>query len=281
MIEHLRAYGRKKIDALLLTRGYRIAPYRVFDLRDSFRDPRQFHYYGGHPVLVTLPAISGRCGHFTVDSGISPYRRAFLASRVEEKDFFSTTCEELEAYRSLFCAETVVDLYGRDESNMPIDSSIKLPAPLPWKRYSPREFSQYKKKLRARFDRQLHRPDGDTIEAEARRFVGLARSIEKNGYKRNDSPDGDISVTVLFKEDGSWSWITEAGNHRAMALGALGYREFPARIEAIVYRRDAAIWPNVINGTYSRDYASQVFDRIFDGVPSPALAQWIERIGAC
>ncbi|MCK5196877.1 MAG: hypothetical protein KAR21_00915, partial [Spirochaetales bacterium] len=78
----------------------------------------------------------------------------------------------------------------------------------------------------------------------------------------------------------SWRWIAEAGNHRVMALGSLGYQEFPARIEGIVYRRDAAIWPNVINGTYSPDYARQVFDRIFDGVPAPALAQWIERIGA-
>ena len=281
MIKRLRAYGRKKLDAVLLARAYRIAPYRVFDLRDSFTDPRQFHYYGGHPVLVILPSISGRYGLFTVDSGISPYRRAFLGSREEEKDFFSTSCEEFEIYRNLFQAETVEDLYGKDESDKPAESPVKLPVPLPWKRYSPEEFVKYKKKLRARFDRELRRKEGATVKAEARRFVDLVLSIEKNGYKRDDSPDGDISVTVLLKEDGSWRWTTEAGNHRAMALGSLGYQEFPARIEGIVYRRDAAIWPNVMNGTYSPDYARQVFDRIFDGVPAPALAQWIERIGAC
>ncbi len=280
MIKRLRTYGRKKLDALLLSGGYRITPYRVFDLRDSFRDPCQFHYYGGHPVLVTILSISGRYGLFTVDSEISPYRRAFLRSREEKKDFFSTSCEELEAYRNLFHAESVADLYGKNESDKQIESSVKLPVPLPWKRYSPAEFVKYKKELRVRFDRDLRRKEGATVEMEARRFVDLVLSIEKNGYKRNDSPDGDISATVLLKDDGSWRWIADAGNHRAMVLGLLGYQEFPARIEGIVYRRDAAIWPNVINGTYSPDYARQVFDRIFDGVPSPALAPWIERITA-
>ena len=280
MIKGLRAYGRKKLDALLLSRGYRITPYCIFDLRDSFRDPRQFHYYGGHPVLVTIPSISGRYGLFAVNSEISPYRRAFLRSRKEKKDFFSTSCEELEAYLTLFHAESVVDLYGKDEGDKQVESPVKLPAPLPWKRYSPEEFGKYKKELRVRFDKELRRKEGATVKAEARRFVDLVLSIEKNGYKRDDSPDGDIGATVLLKEDGSWRWIAEAGNHRAMALGSLGYQEFPARIEGIVYRRDAAIWPNVINGTYSPDYARQVFDRIFDGVPAPALAQWIERIGA-
>jgi len=280
MIKRLLAYGRKKLDVLFLSRGYRIKPYRVFDFRDSFKDPRQFHYYGGHPVLVTISAVSGRCGLFTVNSEISPYRRAFLRSREEKKDFFSTSCEELKVYSRLFCPKTTEDLYGRDESSKAVDFSVNLPAPLPWKRYSPEEFVKYKKELRVRFDRDLRRKEGATVEMESRRFVDLVLSIEKNGYKRNDSPDGDISATVLLKDDGSWRWIADAGNHRAMVLGLLGYQEFPARIEGIVYRRDAAIWPNVINGTYSPDYARQVFDRIFDGVPAPALAPWIERITA-
>ena len=55
------------------------------------------------------------------------------------------------------------------------------------------------------------------------------------------------------------------GNHRAYILYLLNQKFIYGTIIACLNRRDAYLWPNVINGLYSMEEACRIFDLIFEG----------------
>jgi len=270
-------FFRNALDLHLLARGYRIMPYQLEDLRLTFIDPREFHYYGGHPILANFPAATGRCGLFPVDSHETPYARAYAVHRREGVDLYGALLASLRRYHGSVDIGTVFDRYGKPGTPEDLSQDLQLPAPSPWNRQNKEGFHLYKKELRARFNEDLGRKGVERSSAEAHRFADLLVSIEKHGFLRNNSPDGDIGATVLMREDGQWRWLASAGNHRAIALGILGLETIPVRMDSIVYRQDVGFWPNVKNGTYTPAYAREIFDRVFDAVPPESLTAWLSE----
>jgi hypothetical protein len=112
----------------------------------------------------------------------------------------------------------------------------------------------------------------EKLELETERLFRIFTSIRGKGYARNDSEDGDIQATALFREDGEWVWQARVGQHRAAVVAGLMYEKVPVRFTKIVYRNEVQHWPNVLLGLYSREEALRVFDMVFAGnYPSEAI----------
>jgi hypothetical protein len=107
---------------------------------------------------------------------------------------------------------------------------------------------------------------GEKLSVEAERLYKIMKSVIKNGFMRHDFKDGDIRADILVQTSGNWKWLVKSGQHRVAVLSALGYREFPIRVESIVCRDEVDFWPQVLAGNYSREMALRVFDNIFSGV---------------
>jgi len=104
----------------------------------------------------------------------------------------------------------------------------------------------------------------EKLEVEARRLMNVYRSIQEQGYCRSDEPDGDIRVNLLFDESYNHAtWQARVGQHRAIALAALGYEEITCRISKVIVKSEVEKWHNVRNGLYDEQLAIAVFDRIF------------------
>ncbi len=101
--------------------------------------------------------------------------------------------------------------------------------------------------------------------AEARRLSELVLSLEKNGYKRHEGRDGDITATALVAENLEWRWVVTNGVHRASVVAALGFPEIPVRINLVVRRSESAFWPHVCGKLYTENEALQIFDNMFAG----------------
>ncbi|TXK46769.1 hypothetical protein FVR03_10530 [Pontibacter qinzhouensis] len=116
------------------------------------------------------------------------------------------------------------------------------------------------------------------LEVETDRLFNIFESVRKNGYKRNDSADGDIQAYVLMAENGEWVWQAQVGLHRASTVAGLAYKQIPIRISKIIYRAEADFWPNVMSGLYSKEDALKIFDMIFYGQYPAEAANWSEKM---
>jgi len=117
-------------------------------------------------------------------------------------------------------------------------------------------------------------PEKGILEFE--RLSKTLCSIQKNGYKRNNGPDGDMVGVILVRDDTCVAVIAP-GQHRISALVALGYDKAPVRISCtfvpIVYRETATSWPAVKNGFMTVEQALSVFDRVFEGQQPPGFSK--------
>jgi hypothetical protein len=118
-------------------------------------------------------------------------------------------------------------------------------------------------------------------ELEFRTLVQLTESIRKKGYLRSDGPDGDILGTPLIDPVKGVRFLVWTGKHRIAVLAALGFEYVPLRISFVRAPRltEAAYWPHVRNGLFTREQATTLFDRIFEGLPPPNAIppHWSER----
>lgn len=112
------------------------------------------------------------------------------------------------------------------------------------------------------------------VEIESTRFLSVLYSIQKNGYNRNNKPDGDIMVNVLAKSAHDWVWQSIGAQHRASALAALGYDTIPVRIMKVIRRDDVLSWPNVRRGLYSETEALKIFDDIYSAKYKHVTSEW-------
>ena len=90
----------------------------------------------------------------------------------------------------------------------------------------------------------------------------LLKSLKDNGYKTGKNPP---NFEILIKDD-SWRWyMSSEGNHRAYLCHNLGYLFFEGYINRIVNIKDYKSWKNVKNGTYTKEEAINIFNKIFQG----------------
>jgi hypothetical protein len=120
-------------------------------------------------------------------------------------------------------------------------------------------------------------------EIEFNRLIKVYEAIRADGFRRDDSIDGDIRGVALVLSDGSYRIMLHCGQHRASALAALGHHTLPVRLTSpssasIIRRDDVAVWPYVRTGLFSREAALEVFDRIFAGIPSSEVRRGDEDV---
>lgn len=118
----------------------------------------------------------------------------------------------------------------------------------------------------------------EKIKIEAVRIANVLKSINKHGYQRSNEKDGDARATALVNEEGEWRWLLTAGNHRASAASALGFKAIPLRVNLVICRSQVNYWPHVVNGLYTKKQALQFFDRIFTGGYPLVANPWVEYI---
>ncbi len=102
-------------------------------------------------------------------------------------------------------------------------------------------------------------------EIEFKRLKRVFDSIKKNGYKRNNSLDGDIKVYLLKKGD-EYRYLILSGNHRLAAAVALGMEYIPVRLLAyhIINLDDIDSWPQVRIGLWDKENAKIYFNYLFE-----------------
>lgn len=113
----------------------------------------------------------------------------------------------------------------------------------------------------------------NTIEfgqGEFDRLIKLYTMFKRQGYHPELFSDGYISGYCLIKEN-DYRFIVTEGQHRIAVLAALGYKNIRCRLThrpeypQIVDIKDAKKWPQVENRAYSRNYATKIFNRFFEG----------------
>jgi len=112
------------------------------------------------------------------------------------------------------------------------------------------------------------------LHIETSRTVQILQSIQARGYQRLDSLDGDIVVNILVNDDNDWVWQSIGAQHRVSVLSGLGREKVQVRVKKIIRRQDIEYWPNVVNGTYTKEEARKLFDVVFEGDYSFMNSEW-------
>jgi hypothetical protein len=203
--------------------------------------------------------------------------RAYLEGRISS--YHGSPLEEYFHYHQPSNAAERLALSGTPSADLMAASPYGIV--LPWQRVSPAEAQrrsmQIKKRERKRHLAKLRVREflSDKTERnrilEFARITALADSIRRNGYKRTNERDGDITAKLLIRPGEGVRYILASGKHRAAVLAALHVEYIPIRLRfhpgPSVER--VADWPQVRSGLYTREQAVQFFNRIWDGEPPP------------
>ena len=58
-------------------------------------------------------------------------------------------------------------------------------------------------------------------------------------------------------------------------VASLGYKTIKSLVTKVVRFEDAKYWPNVVNGTFKKNEAEQIFNRYFEANPPNFNKDWI------
>lgn len=98
---------------------------------------------------------------------------------------------------------------------------------------------------------------------EFARLTGVYRRLSVEGYRREL---GDVKVAMIRRDDEIRFLNFGGGLHRTAAMKALGDDTVPATFVSpcLVDSRDVDYWPQVRNGSWTRDTALRYVDHLFD-----------------
>ncbi len=259
------------------------------DIRDKSNDPMQLPYFMGHPVLVD--ACVSKIGRYFFTPNVDPYIYSVKGALCKDIQM-GLLRESLRSYYSMVKPNNACEWLGLTKNEAPLlYQSPSWVSPFPWESLSMEKEYEGMKRI-IEFENQLSGKKASVFEGwngcgpvseeklkiETNRLYKVLKSIEANGYRRNDCPDGDIEVVALVREDGHWKLHVRQGQHRFAVLMALGYKTIPVRVISIVYRRDSLIWPNVQSKLYANEAALKVFDRMFYGDAPKVVRPWLDEI---
>lgn len=263
----------------------------VIDLRDVTDRPLAAAYRAGlRPFLIevttahcrVLPGSAFAC---TPTVG-NPFVDTLLAYEANRQLTYDAS--PLADFYRRWQPPSLIAVLGLDGENVspPLANAPPLGLVLPWQSLSPTEAEQRWTHF-IELDNREHGTRRDKSagwkgwgpldpiigEQEFRRLTRVFEAIERDGYRRSDTADGDIKGVVLQEMDQFRVMVT-AGHHRASALAALGRERAPVRIDnPLVRREDVKDWPNVRSGLFTPAQALKIFDRIFEGAQPPGFAQ--------
>lgn len=284
----------RKLDAWVVQvadrAGVQIVPARPIDLTGQLCHPAEAYYRAnGRSAVFDVPLARMRglgASAFPCSQDSShPYVRSLSDYREETVTAYEGSA--LERFYSQFQPGTAADYLGYMPQEG--DRSASLPphqAVLPWESTTPEarqasvthavtvEQGQRRAGVELGLaDWHLFGPmSADAGRHAWQRLVETLHSIEHRGYQRSNRVDGDIRGQVLLDERDSerWCfWVLGGGQHRAGALGALGYEYSPVRFlrsrAPLILRCHAPYWPQVVNGSIMVESALRVFDRMIEG----------------
>lgn len=95
-----------------------------------------------------------------------------------------------------------------------------------------------------------------------KQFNSLLASIKNYGFNAKLNRPR----VIILKNTNRWKWMMSGqGNHRAYICSMLSYKNLPCEIINVVDRAKVKSWPNVVNGTYTKEHALEIFDLVFSG----------------
>ncbi len=239
--------------------------------------PSELAYQRSTSVVVSVPVSHCRMNLMTRPALENPFVATLRGGQRHYEN--SALADYFKANQPV----TVGDLLGISDS--PIAADPAMAAVMPWWGMTPEERLQQVAvetpqgflgkeaiKLGAHWGKdygwQYFGPVSDGVaQQEFKRQWAVYHSIRNKGYK----PDSykHIHGEFLIAEQ-DWVWVNLGGKHRFNALVASGEEQVVVSSRGkygahFVYRSDANIWPNVMNGNYTLEEALQVFDRILAG----------------
>lgn len=70
----------------------------------------------------------------------------------------------------------------------------------------------------------------------------------------------------ILKNQNNWRWVMGGnGNHRAHIIYSMKYTSLPVSVIKVVDKSKSSQWNNVLNGTYTKKEAEEIFDIVFRG----------------
>ena len=285
----------------------RVASPAKITMAGADADPITFEYIRdrrGYAVLEVAVADlrAFHCLGLPLKPGCHPFVRAIEAALHESSDEEAERTIErvLRDYYRQVQPATVAEVMGLEWNDLPgirgfepntddhpIDVNI-----VPWNGRSPAEVRQGRRRTASFEGLQngvvARLADGVTsfgpvneakVELEVRRLSRLLASVKSRGFDRFN-PRAPLQVGA-FRRGGEYRYVINSGQHRFATAAAFGVETLPAMVTEVIRRDDSAYWPQVVSGVFTEAGAKQLFDRIFDGVPSPACASWIERPELC
>lgn len=264
------------------------------DLSDTCSNPFVFNYYCNtdRQVIVNMELKFGRgLEMFGLEkTSIHPYIVASnkALTECEYSKRYEIIFSTLKKYYNLVKPKNIEEWLYFKSNNKLLTDQPAWNTILPWENVSIQE-KLIQRRACAIFDNKEHGSnltiesgwrsfgpmDDKLISLETSRLCNVLCSIEKKGYLRGGQ-NHDVGCVVLVSEDGEVRWLTEnGGQHRVATLSALGFTSIPVRVWKIIYEKDIDVWPNVLNGNFTKQNASTIFKNIFDAENNPLLDEWV------
>jgi len=107
---------------------------------------------------------------------------------------------------------------------------------------------------------------------ELQRLQNLVVKLTAEGYEPEVNYDGYLRGQVMLR-NGETKFLLAAGQHRIAALTALGYRHVIAKfhpgVAPVIDLARVAEWPQVANGNYTVEQATNIFNALFNATGLP------------
>jgi hypothetical protein len=226
---------------------------------DSYKNLIYSHF--AQPVFKIPLNITRDFFGFDFSCGYNPYIRTLL-DYIENQDKIISNEKSkapLYEYYSKFCPHQDKDVFlkldklgkGLFEYQLPWDYSAKSNKNAQLNYCGPVPMNRIKK--------------------EIVRIISVFESIKNKGYcpkKSSDLFNSNHIQGYFLKRGDDYRFIVLHGKHRIASLSVLGYCEIPVTFcinkPRIVFAEDVKNFPSVMNGYYSIEEASEIFNFFFD-----------------
>lgn len=266
--------------------------------------PKDFSGVEIHPIalsniceiknsLLNLRLENGRTNRFysLAPDSFDPYlfslNQSLKKNLVKKKDLFDSIFNIIKFYKENISVTEINDFYGIQKSNHCKLSSYPVWAAIwPWDveniETRMKNFPASVKADRKRngFTIQSNNPDEImnqdrkySLPSHINQYVNLISKLQHEGY-RPEINENYIEAEILIKEK-NFCWKPGGeGNHRVTVLASLGVKKFKCLVTKIIRYEDAEYWPNVLNNTFTKEDAENIFNRFFHAEPPEYNKMW-------
>ena len=206
----------------------------------------------------------------------------------QNKELYDLILNMLEIYNSKIELNNLSEFFGLSSNKNEILNSYPIwSAVLPWEDINlEHKFKHFPKSvkidranngflLKTNDTQEIMKQDREySLPSHIKQYVSLINSIKKNGYIPHNENNYIEAELLLKGDDYCWKPGGE-GNHRTSVVASLGHKTIKAIVTKIVRFEELDYWPNVINGTFTKKEAEEIFNRYFEANPPDFNNDWI------